>query len=188
MKKDLKLKNNSSKGFTLLFASMIAGLLLAIGAAILSITVKQVSLSAAGRESQFAFYNADTGTECALYLYRVSRTNQISTTDLCPAGLFPEKNDTTSNDPSCASANSPTIYKCLGSSLTTLGGAQITDFSGSVATGVYSFSIASSTPNICFDVTVDKSDTVNHTTKIISRGYNTCSTVNRFGRAIEVDF
>lgn len=55
------------RGFTLLFAVLISGILLAIGAAIFNITLKEVDLSASARESQFALYAADTGTECALY-------------------------------------------------------------------------------------------------------------------------
>ena len=164
--KELLKKN----GFTLLYASMVSGLLLAIGAAILDITVKQVSLSAAGRESQFAFYNADTGTECAIYLYRNSKS------DVCPAGLFPAAGDSSNTDPSCSTAY--TTATCLGSTMTSY---------TNLPSGKYAFSIASSSPNnICFDVTIDRS--VANITKIISKGYNTCSTVNRFERAIEVDF
>mgnify|MGYP001559788894 CR=1 FL=1 len=58
---------NFRGGFTLLFAVLISTLLLAIGVAIYNITVKQVILSAAGRDSQLAFYAADTGAECAIY-------------------------------------------------------------------------------------------------------------------------
>ena len=55
------------KGFTLLFASLIVSLILSIALAIANISLSQYVLSSAGRESQFAFYNADTGIECALY-------------------------------------------------------------------------------------------------------------------------
>ncbi|MEI8337737.1 MAG: hypothetical protein WCF92_01155 [bacterium] len=163
-------------GFTLLYASMIAGLLLAIGAAILSITVKQISLSAAGRESQFAFYNADTGTECALYLYRASK---LWSPDVCPAGLFPAKGDTSNADPSCV--NLPSQAQCLG--------LLISSFKND-SNGTYGFSIDNisnkNVNNVCFDVTVDRS--VSGVNIITSKGYNTCSDVNRFERAIEVKF
>lgn len=46
---------------------LIGSLLLAIGIAIFNISIKELSLSTTGRESQFAFYAADTGVECALY-------------------------------------------------------------------------------------------------------------------------
>lgn len=54
-------------GFTLLFAVLISNLILAIGIATFNLTVKQVILSSAGRESQFAFFAADSGVECALF-------------------------------------------------------------------------------------------------------------------------
>ena len=55
------------RGFTLLLAVLISSILLALGGAIFSIVSKQVVLSSSGRESQFAFFAADSGIECALY-------------------------------------------------------------------------------------------------------------------------
>ena len=62
-------KNNIQKnrGYTLLFSVLISSLLLTIGLAILMISKKEILLSSSGRESQFAFYAADTGVECAMY-------------------------------------------------------------------------------------------------------------------------
>jgi hypothetical protein len=56
-----------NKGFVLLLATLIASLLLAVGAAMFGIIKKELILSSLGRDSQFAFYAADTGAECALY-------------------------------------------------------------------------------------------------------------------------
>src|SRR3989344_3435689 len=56
-----------SRGFTLLLAALVASLVLTIGLAIVSIARKSVNLSSIGRDSQFAFYTADTASECALY-------------------------------------------------------------------------------------------------------------------------
>ncbi len=56
-----------NKGFTLLFASLVVSLVLALGLSIASISLQQFLLASSGRESQEAFYNADTGIECALY-------------------------------------------------------------------------------------------------------------------------
>ncbi len=55
------------KGFTLLLAALIASIVLSIGAAIFSIAQKELALSSIGRDSQFAFYAADSAAECALY-------------------------------------------------------------------------------------------------------------------------
>jgi Tfp pilus assembly protein PilX len=60
-------KGVSSRGFTLLIAMVLVSVALAIGLALLDIAYKQVILAAASRQSQVAFYNADTALECALY-------------------------------------------------------------------------------------------------------------------------
>lgn len=56
-----------SRGFTLLIAVVLASVALSIGLALLDITYKQVTLSGAARQSQAAFYNADTAMECVLF-------------------------------------------------------------------------------------------------------------------------
>ena len=62
--KSIRKKHN---GFALLYAVLISSILLAIGLAIFNLTIKELLLSSLGRDSQFAFYAADTGAECALY-------------------------------------------------------------------------------------------------------------------------
>lgn len=59
--------HRGQRGFTLLFAALIASIVLSLGSAIFEIAQKQVTLSSLGRDSQFAFYAADTIAECALY-------------------------------------------------------------------------------------------------------------------------
>jgi len=51
----------------LLLAALVASIVLELGTAIFEIAQKQVTLSSIGRNSQFAFYAADTAAECALY-------------------------------------------------------------------------------------------------------------------------
>jgi len=58
---------SSSRGFTLLMAALVASVVLSIGIAIFNIVQKEVQLSAMGRDSQFAFYTADSAADCALY-------------------------------------------------------------------------------------------------------------------------
>lgn len=62
-----KIIQGDNKGFTLLFAVLVSVLVLAVGASIINIALKQTILSGAGRESQYAFYAANSGLECALY-------------------------------------------------------------------------------------------------------------------------
>ena len=60
-------KLKTTRGFTLLLAALVSSIVLALGVSIFEIARKQVTLSSLGRDSQFAFYAADTGAECALY-------------------------------------------------------------------------------------------------------------------------
>ncbi len=60
-------KTSSQRGFTILLAALIASLVLALGIAVFSIAQKELILSSTGRNSELAFYAADTGAECALY-------------------------------------------------------------------------------------------------------------------------
>ncbi len=62
---DIDLQNR--QGFVLLFSVLVSSLLLAIGLAVFNIGQKELILSATARDSQFAFYAADTGIECAFY-------------------------------------------------------------------------------------------------------------------------
>lgn len=55
------------RGFTILLAALVASLVLALGISVFSIARKQLLLSSFGRNSQYAFYAADTAAECALY-------------------------------------------------------------------------------------------------------------------------
>ncbi|HRY31044.1 MAG TPA: hypothetical protein P5328_01495 [Candidatus Paceibacterota bacterium] len=55
------------RGFTLLFAVLVSILILSVGISIINLSTKQIILSGSGRESQYAFYAANTGIECAYY-------------------------------------------------------------------------------------------------------------------------
>lgn len=57
----------AERGFTLLLAAIVAAIVLALGSSIFVIAQKQIILSSISRDSQYAFYAADTGAECALY-------------------------------------------------------------------------------------------------------------------------
>ena len=56
-----------SRGFTLLIAVILTSVLLSVGLALLDISYKQIVLSSTARQSQYAFYAADSALECALY-------------------------------------------------------------------------------------------------------------------------
>ena len=61
------LPRSRERGFTLLLAALVASITLSLGAAIFALAQKQIILSSLGRDSQYAFYTADTAAECALY-------------------------------------------------------------------------------------------------------------------------
>lgn len=67
MKKLMQQKGRSQAGFTLLLAALVSSIVLALGAAIYQLASKELELSSLGRDSQYAFFAADTGAECALY-------------------------------------------------------------------------------------------------------------------------
>lgn len=82
--KNLKFKLKE-KGFILPFAVLLSGVILSIGLAVFNIILKEVILASSGRESQFAFYAADTGVECSLYWdskYNIFPTSSDSVIDM----------------------------------------------------------------------------------------------------------
>ncbi|MHB1330843.1 MAG: pilus assembly PilX family protein [Minisyncoccota bacterium] len=60
-------KNNQQRGFTLFLAIVITATLLLISTGIVSVAVKEAFLTTSNRDSQYAFYAADSGVECALF-------------------------------------------------------------------------------------------------------------------------
>jgi hypothetical protein len=58
-------KNNS--GFVMLFAIMLSSIILAIALGIANISLKEVNFSTSAKDTNDAFFAADTGAECALY-------------------------------------------------------------------------------------------------------------------------
>ncbi len=72
----------------MLLAALVASLLSALGLAMFGIAQKEVVLSALGRDSQLAFYAADTGAECALFWdfkYQAFATSSVYTSTSTPA-------------------------------------------------------------------------------------------------------
>ena len=55
------------RGFTLLIAVILASVMVTVGLTLLDISYKQFLLASTARQSQYAFYSADSAIECALY-------------------------------------------------------------------------------------------------------------------------
>jgi hypothetical protein len=58
---------NTPRAFTLLITMILVSVILSVSFALLDIAYKQVYLTSISTQSQVAFYNADSGLECALY-------------------------------------------------------------------------------------------------------------------------
>lgn len=155
-----------NKGFTLFIAIVIMGTLLLIAAGITNLAVKQSFLSSSGRESQAAFYAADTGMDCALY-WDVSNNG---------------------GDDSAFSTTNPTSpIICNGKSIPF---SPVVDLATGIGTSTISFDYTPDNP-FCVTVTIVKTPIgQNINTKIESRGYNTCDPNNprRVERAVRATY
>lgn len=80
------MKNTSTKGFTLLLAILITSIVLGISVGFSTFVIRELTISAIGRESQKAFFASDSGIECSLYwdlkqnAFATSTTSNISCT------------------------------------------------------------------------------------------------------------
>ncbi|MBI5134273.1 MAG: hypothetical protein HZA81_02725 [Candidatus Taylorbacteria bacterium] len=161
------------KGFALLFAVLTGSVLLSIGLSIFNLTVKELLLSSSGRESQFAFYAADTGAECALYW------------DFKGTGVFATSSSTHSPSPS-----NPDCVDTIGTPQTINVTNYLSRTSNSAVTQ-FSLTIPNSPAAYCAIVTVTKTAPSGIIkTEIDSRGYNTCDTTDkgRVERALKVSY
>jgi len=60
-------KINNEAGFAVLFAVLLASFLITLGISIFSISLKEIQITTSSRDSQIAYYVADSARECALY-------------------------------------------------------------------------------------------------------------------------
>lgn len=149
-------------GFTLLIAVIFMSVMLAFGLELASLAYKQQVLASSAIESQYAFYAADAGLECALYA-----DQQLNTFDYA------------SHD----SSHHPNLITCDGTSATELPGYSYSTGANGLLYVAERLSLDSSTltPH-CAYVTVYKYNTPqsphNMTTYIFSQGYDvSCSVV-----------
>src|SRR3990167_4948503 len=85
------------RGFALLIATVLSSIALAVGLAVTDIVYRQVVLSSAAKQSQYAFYAADSALECALYFdqqqgtfaYQASPPGSVSISCAASEGAVP---------------------------------------------------------------------------------------------------
>jgi len=159
--------SNQKTGFILAFSVLISSLVLSIGLGMFNITLKELILSSSSRESQLAFYAADTGGECALY-WDIKGGTFATSTILGASGILCLESDITTNTID-SSPNSWIV--------------SITD------TTSYAKFRVNFTNGACAEVTVNKDFTAPQTT-IESRGYNTCdlTDIRRVERGLIVTY
>lgn len=197
--------SKTQKGFALLLAVVIAGILISITFIMFSISLKQITLSTTGKNSQYSLYAADTGIECALDAdYRIETTNGNVFADIATTNANCDSNgacDTTTNPTAPASAlpfncnNQAIVYQTSPVYNTDPIVIRGKTYPKAVTTV---FKVIVDT-NRCAIVTVSKYasstlDTSNNktteylNTKIESRGYNSCTNLDpqRLERGLEV--
>jgi len=160
-----------SGGFTLFYALLVSSLALAIGASIFDITLREIDLSNAATQSQYAVYVADSGAECALY-WDSSYTNGTTNNNGGSKSAFA----TSSND--AQFATSGTI--CNGSDVAApavTAGTWPQSTNANAATTTFTINgtaIAGKNQTPCAIVYVAKVGNPSVTT-ITAHGYNTCA-------------
>jgi Tfp pilus assembly protein PilX len=164
--KFLKFKKYN-KGYALYTSMILTSLLFLISYATLNLTLRQFLLSALGSQSHIAFYNADSGIECAMFWdLKNGPTSAFATTT---AGTI-----------TCNGQNIST-----GSQTVTTNPSQSSRIGGGGAGNPVSIFQLNFTTG-CVIVSVTKNP--NTTTQIESRGYNSCSGSKRYERGIKIQY
>ncbi|MES2416460.1 MAG: hypothetical protein V4504_02060 [Patescibacteria group bacterium] len=76
-------KYQSQKGFALLFSVIIASIIFSITLGISNVAYKENLLTTTGKDSNNAFFSADAGIECALYIDKVANGDMKSYLNEC---------------------------------------------------------------------------------------------------------
>ncbi|MEI6057771.1 MAG: hypothetical protein WCQ60_02250 [bacterium] len=183
----MRAKKSGDRGYTLLFAVLVSALVLGVGVSILNIARKELLLNAGARESQYAFYAADAGYECAVYWDVMKGSFATSTWTA----------NSTSGSVQCG-----TLLNATPSGIATAA-IHDTNQSGNAYTFTFAIPVAG---NACaiVDITKDYKQVVSignayaATTQILSRGYNVgwnngaldCSKINtsKVERALLINY
>jgi hypothetical protein len=96
--KEKKLQKN--RGFVILYAVTLAAILLSIALGVASIALKEINFTISAKDTNDAFFAADTGAECALF-------NDKSTIALF---IDPNSPTITCNNHSVVAVESPTSF------------------------------------------------------------------------------
>ncbi len=165
-----KLKiENSERGFSLFISIVVMGALLLVAFAVSNLASKEVSFATFNRDSQYAFFAADAGIECAIFW-----DSKASPSAFDPA---------TPGSPISCNGVSMSTGKLISGTTTTMmiGG-------GGNSKSVFGFLLWGASDQPCVHVIVNKNPS--GTTKINAYGYNNCnqSDPRRVERGVEVNY
>jgi len=168
-----KLQKNN--GYAILVTIVVVSIILIIATGLSRSVYKQLLLSSSAKDSQIAFYQADTASECALYFDRIESVSDDSSVDEEGNPIINTVNENLVNG---------YIFNC---------GDQDLIFSGFDNNG--SYSLEPENENLiekCFRIKVTKvtNDDGSLSTKITANGYNICdkSNTRTVERTIEVNY
>lgn len=146
------LKNKNQKGYAILFTVVIVSAISVITAGLSNTAYKQLVLSSLAKDSQSAFYQADTASDCALYIDRIIGTSN-------PPNVL-----TTGGSWTCGGTTMDVTVPVAGGNYT-----------------VYPTSANQTSSDPCFRIDVTK-DLISNPgvvkTRISAKGYNICNKNN----------
>lgn len=167
------------RGFTLYYAALFGSIILVVGASMLGLTLKEFLLSSSLEQSEYAFFAADSGTECALYWDTIPDYNNVFpdcyvdntscvTSQGTPTG-YAYRTMTPGVTP--FSVSNPEFLKCDGGKAVN---PAVTAYTSTSATTTFQYQLGPGAGSYC--VTVDVGKQINPdqsvTTTIFSRGNN----------------
>lgn len=154
-------KTKGKNGYALLFAVVITSIISIIIAGLSNLVYKQLILTSMVKDSQSAFYMADTATECALYAH------------------FIKSDDLGGNSWNCGveDFDSGSLFSLV-----------VGDKYGNNSYEVTAPSALNTSANPCFEFNIDKE--TSNKVAIKSRGFNMCNKNNfrTVQREIEVNY
>jgi hypothetical protein len=151
----------TEQGYALLFTVIMVSLILSLSIGLSNAVYQQIVLSSVAQNSDLAFYESDSATECALYADQNPSENIF----------YPSNSQSTYSCGVDANGNSQTLSFSHQST---------TDGNGNT---VDEYDLAPQSPlstslNPCFTISVFKSTGALSTTDIKARGYNICLNTN----------
>lgn len=167
------MKVKGKKGFTLLVAIVTTTMLFIVSFAVVDIALKLLVLTYSNQESQYAFYNAESGMECALY-WDLKNPGGVSAFDI--------------SAPSIIHCNGQTIQ--TGDTLPSPPGGSALVGGGGSGNPDSVFVINNLQPKGCAVVYVRKSQVAPYDTTVDAYGYNNCTSgaMRRFERGVTLTY